>query len=82
MKKKWINVVIILVITVIFLWWSLKDNFNEVVETLFSSNLGWLTIALLAFCIYMLFDTLSTYGIIKIYKKDATFKFALYLIRW
>ena len=79
MKKKWINVVIILVITVIFLWWSLKDNFNEVVETLFSSNLGWLTIALLAFCIYMLFDTLSTYGIIKIYKKDATFKFALYL---
>lgn len=44
-----------------------------------SSNLGWLFIALLTFCVYMLFDTLSTYGIIKIYKKDATFKFALYL---
>ena len=79
MKKKWINVVIILIITVVFLWWSLKDNFNEVVETLFSSNLGWLFVALLTFAVYMLFDTLSTYGIIKIYKKDVTFKFALYL---
>ena len=79
MKKKWINVVIILIITVVFLWWSLKDNFNEVIETLFRSNIGWLIVALIVFCVYMLFDTLSTYGIIKIYKKDVTFKFALYL---
>ena len=79
MKKKWLNVLIILAITVGFLWWSLKDNFNEVVETLFSSNIGWLLISLLAFCIYMLFDTLSMYGIVRIYKKDATFKFVLYL---
>lgn len=79
MKKKWINVAIILVITVGFLWWSLKDNFTQVMETLFNSNIGWMLLALLTFCVYMLFDTLSTYGIIRIYKKDATFKFALYL---
>ena len=78
MKKKW-NILIILVITVGFLWWSLKDNFNEVVSTLFASNLGWIIVSLLVFCIYMLFDTLSTYGIVKIYKKDITFRFALYL---
>jgi len=79
MKKKWFNILIILVITAVFLWWSLKDNFNEVVETLFASNIGWIIVSLLVFCVYMLFDTLSTYGIIKIYKKDATFRFALYL---
>ena len=79
MKHKWLNVLIILAITVGFLWYVLKDNFNEVVETLFRSNIGWLFLALLAFIIYMVFDTLSTYGIIKLYKKDATFKFALYL---
>lgn len=78
MKKKW-NILIILVITVGFLWWSLKDNFNEVVSTLFASNLGWIIVSLLVFCVYMLFDTLSTYGIIKIYKKNITFRFALYL---
>ena len=78
MKKKW-NILIILVITVGFLWWSLKDNFNEVVSTLFASNIGWIIVSLLVFCVYMLFDTLSTYGIIKIYKKDVTFRFALYL---
>ncbi len=79
MKKKWFNILIILAITVGFLWFTLKDNFNGVVSTLFSANIGWLLLALAVFCIYMLFDTLSTYGIIKIYKKDATFKFALYL---
>ncbi len=70
---------IILAITAGFLWFALKDNFNQVVETLFRSNVGWLLIALLVFCIYMIFDTLSTYGIIKIYKKDISFKFVLYL---
>jgi len=79
MKKKWFNILIIFVITVVFLWFSLKDNFNEVVETLFASNIGWIIVSLLVFCVYMLFDTLSTYGIIKIYKHDVTFKFALYL---
>lgn len=79
MKKKWINVVIILVITVGFLWWSLKDNFNEVVGTLLASNIGWILVSLLAFFVYLIFDTLSTYGIIKIYKKDITFRFVLYL---
>ena len=79
MKRKWINIVVILAITVGFLWWALKDNFSQVMETLFSSNLGWMIVALAAFCVYMLFDTLSTYGIIKIYKKDTTFRFALYL---
>jgi len=79
MKKKWINVGIILIITVVFLWWSLKDNFEEVIRTLFTANIGWLLLTLLVFCIYMLFDTLSTYGIIKIYKKDVTFRFVLYL---
>lgn len=79
MKKKWINILIILAITIGFLWWSLKDNFNEVVSTLFASNIGWIIVSLLVFCVYMVFDTLSTYGIIKIYKKDVTFRFALYL---
>ncbi|MBP5634357.1 flippase-like domain-containing protein, partial [Candidatus Saccharibacteria bacterium] len=79
MKHKWLNVLIILAITVGFLWYVLKDNFNEVIEVLFRSNIGWLFLALLAFIIYMAFDTLSTYGIIKLYKPDATFKFALYL---
>ncbi len=79
MKHKWLNILIILAITVGFLWFVLKDNFNQVVETLFSSNIGWILVALLCFCVYMVFDTLSTYGIIRIYKKDTTFKFALYL---
>ncbi len=79
MKHKWLNILIILAITVGFLWFVLKDNFNQVVETLFASNIGWIIVALLCFCVYMIFDTLSTYGIIKIYKKDITFKFALYL---
>ena len=79
MKHKWLNILVILAITVGFLWFVLKDNFNQVVETLFASNIGWILVALLCFCVYMVFDTLSTYGIIKIYKKDITFKFALYL---
>jgi uncharacterized protein (TIRG00374 family) len=79
MKKKWINIVVILAITAVFLWFTLKDNFEPIMETLFSSNLGWLFLALAAFALYMVFDTLSTYGIIKIYKKDVTFRFALYL---
>ena len=79
MKHKWLNILVILAITVGFLWFVLKDNFNQVVETLFASNIGWILVALLCFCVYMIFDTLSTYGIIKIYKKDITFKFALYL---
>ena len=71
MKHKWLNILIILAITVGFLWFVLKDNFNQVVETLFSSNIGWILVALLCICVYMVLDTMSTYGIIRIYSYDS-----------
>ena len=47
MKKKFINVILIIIFTLIVLYFSLKDNYDEIIELLLSSDIRWLFIGYL-----------------------------------
>ena len=70
---------IILLVTIIVLIILLKDNFNEIIGVLLSCNIKWVLVVLLVYIIYFLFDQLSLWFIIRQFRKDIKFKFAIYL---
>ena len=64
MKKKSnfiINILIILVVLVIVLYFSLKDDYNEIMNSIFNMDLKWFIISVLLFCLYRFLVGLSVY---------------------
>jgi glycosyltransferase 2 family protein len=73
------NSYIILIITIIILYFILKDDFNDIINTLLNANIGWLLLALVIYFLYFITDQLSFYNMIKQYNKDVKLKFVIYL---
>jgi len=73
MKKKLSkisNFLILVLITVLVLYFSLKDNFNEIVHQILNMNIMWLTIAFIFICLFWIFKSYSIYTFCKKIKND------------
>lgn len=77
MKKKTkniINICILIAITALVLFFSLKDNFDEVIKEIKNLNLLWLLVAILLLFAYWTFRAISIHSVIIKFKKEYTFK--------
>lgn len=74
MKKILFRSIILFIITIILFYYILKDNFNESVNLLFSSNFIFLFASVFVFFISFIIDTYIFKTLINRHKKDYTFK--------
>ena len=76
MKKYKINIIILIIISFIVMYFALKDDFNTTIKYLTTVNLLWISIGILAFVLYLIFQSLSLHifmkGIYKNYKLKDT----------
>ncbi len=79
MKKIIIRSVFIFLITVFLLYYILKDNFNESIRLLVSSNFIFLGLALLVWAIFFISESLLLKILINKHKKDFSLKQSLLL---
>ena len=78
MKKKF-NVFILILITALVLYFSLKDNFNETITQIFTMNIWYLVIAFLLLIIFWIFRTYPMYSFCKKINKNFKYKEAFQL---
>lgn len=79
MKKILLRSVIIFLITVFLFYYVLKDNFNESIKLLLSSNFFYVFLAILTCFIAFLIDTYILKKLVNRHKKDYKYKNALEL---
>ena len=68
--KKLSNIIILIIITVLVLYFSLKDNFNETMHQIFTMNIWYLLISFLLLFIFWIFRTYPMYIFCKKVNKD------------
>ena len=71
--KKVLNIIIIVLITSLVLYFSLKDNFNDIVNQILNINIFWLIIAFLLLLIYWLLRSLAMHTFVKMVKPKTNF---------
>lgn len=69
MKKKFINIILIIIFTLIVLYFSLKDNYDEIIELLLNSDIRWLFVGYLFVLSYTFLKSVVTNDIINKFKK-------------
>ena len=72
LKSRKFNFILIFLLTSVVLYFSLKDNFNEVVHHFTNLNLFWLVIGFALVIGYWYFASLSMYSIIKKFQNKIT----------
>lgn len=80
MKKYKINIVILIIISFIVMYFALKDDFNTTIKYLATVNLLWIGVGILAFVLYLIFQSLSLYIFMKGVDKNYKFKDTILLI--
>ena len=71
--KKGINIVILVLITSLVLYLSLKDNFKAIINQILNINIIWLIIAFLLLFIYWLLRSLAIHTFVKMVKPKARY---------
>lgn len=79
MKHTKRNAIIIALVTVVVLYFVLKDNFASVMTELQRANPIWITVAVLTIIVYCFIQSLALHLIIRNYKKDYPYKKTLQL---
>ncbi len=79
MKQAKRNGIILALITLLVLYFVLRDNFQSVVYELQRANLFWILLALVVTAIYVLFQSLGLHVIVQTYEKKYTYKKTLQL---
>ena len=74
MKKKTINYIIIAIVTIVVLYFSLKDNFNETINQIITMNIWYLIFAFVLLFVFWIFRSYPMYNFAKKINKD--FKYA------
>ncbi len=80
MKNRKINAFIIAIITIIILYFLVKDNYKEIYNTIINANISWILLAFLFYIIYQLFQAIPFYLYAKLYDKNISFSFFIYLM--
>ncbi len=78
-KHHKLNTLIIFISTIFVLWLLLKNDYQNIINSILNANVFWLFITIIVFFLYFLFDQLCFYNILKTYKKDINFRYVLYL---
>ena len=78
--KKVLNYIILALVTILVLYFSLKDNFKEIMDTLFKMDIKWLIVGFSCIIIYWFLKTLPLYYFTKSHKKSFTYKSAVILL--
>jgi hypothetical protein len=79
MKKKGIRVIngiVIFIVLGLVLYFSLKDNFGEIIKLISSINPIWIILAIMGVCLYRFFSGLSTYLLVR----NTGYKISLYKV--
>ena len=74
MKNKVLNYFLLLSVTGLVLFFSLKDNYEEIISILKTLNKGWLLIGFLLILSYWFFKAIALKVIAKKFKKDFRFR--------
>lgn len=72
--------IILGIITIVVLFFVLKDDFSNVVDLLVKANIIWIIVAILMEALTITFQALSFYQIVKSYKSDYRFSSVLKLM--
>lgn len=83
MKKKLnriANIIVLIIITALVLYFSLKDNFSSIINQIITMNIWFVLIAFIFVIIFWLFRSYSMYSFCKTMKKDFKYLQALQLI--
>jgi len=78
MKKK-LNIIILIVITLLVLYFSLKDNFEEIINQILTMNIWFLLIAFILVIMFWLFRSYPVYTFCKKINKEFKFIQAIQL---
>ena len=78
-SKVYFNTGVVLAISILLIWYFLKDNYKISIEVLKSANVFWLFFAILFFIGYFLLETLLMKLLINKHKKNYSYKSALKL---
>ena len=73
MKNKKLNFIILLIFTVLVLYFSLRNNFTIVMSYILKMNYVWFFLSVLLMVMYWVFKALITFNYVKSYKKDYKF---------
>ena len=73
-KKSLINLLLLLLITGCVLYFSLKDDFNNIIHQILTLNPFWFLLAIFLIIFYWLFKTVEVHRVICNFKKDYSFK--------
>lgn len=74
-KKKFsvlLNIFIILIVLSIVLYFSLKDNYQEIITAIFNMNPFYFIVAILILCLYRFITSIAYYYIIKLNKEKVS----------
>lgn len=80
MKKYKINIIILIIISFIVMYFALKDDFNTTIKYLATVNLLWIGVGILAFVLYLIFQSLSLHIFMKGIDKNYKLKDTILLI--
>ena len=80
MKKKLISFILIVLAASLVLYFSLKDDFNTIINTILNINIIWLIVAFLFLFIYYALRALSIEIIAKKFKSNYKFKSAFRMV--
>lgn len=68
------NAFVLLAVTLVILYFVLKDDFHSIIDNLLKMNLWWFLVALLCYVLYIVFKSLAFQITVKQEKKEVTFK--------
>lgn len=73
MKKYRVNIILLILVSILIMFLVLKDDFNQIIDYLFSVNLLWILVAVFFMLLNIMFQSLSIHGFIKGVKKNYRF---------
>lgn len=77
--KSIFNIILLIAITVFVLYWSLKDDFQNVVDQILHLNIFWLLVSIFLVFASWIFRSLSIYDVILKFDQNYTIKKAFHL---
>ena len=78
--KKVAKVIVLALVTCLVLYFSLKDNFNTIINEIINVNIFWLVISFLLALSFWFFKAIATTRIANIFKKDYSIKKGMRLV--
>lgn len=73
MKKYKLNIILLVLISFVVLFFSLKDNFNDAINYFIHLNYFWIIIAIFFYLLNVFFQSLSQFRFLREVKEDYTF---------